>query len=45
MYSIYPREPEEFSGKIILVVGTEGSGAEIVTHCIVSITFVVGGDG
>jgi len=30
IHSIYFREPEEFAGKIILVVGAGGSGADIV---------------
>jgi cation diffusion facilitator CzcD-associated flavoprotein CzcO len=53
MHSIYFREPEEFAGKVILVVGAGGSGADIVIQCSkhakkvcpVSTTFVVGGDG
>ena len=32
-HSIYFRRPEEFVGKIILVVGAGGSGADIVIHC------------
>ena len=50
MHSIYFREPEEFTGKTILVVGAGASGADIVIQCNghakkVSITFVVEGDG
>ena len=33
MHSIYFREPDEFAGKIILVVGAGGSGADIVIQC------------
>ena len=34
MHSIYFREPEEFAGKIILVVGAGASGADIVIQSI-----------
>ena len=33
MHSIYFREPEEFAGKVILVVGAGGSGADFVIRC------------
>ena len=50
MHSICFREPEEFAGKTILVVGAGASSGDIVIQCSghvkkVSITFVVGGDG
>ena len=33
MHSIYFREPRGFAGKIILVVGAGGSGADVVIQC------------
>ena len=32
MHSIYFRGPEEYAGKVVLVVGAGASGRDIVTH-------------